>query len=81
MKRILVVDSDEQVASILSLKLNRGGFEAASAGNSADALKIIPDFRPDLIVSETIHGIFQARVLEWNAIAFSERKVQALSIS
>lgn len=54
MKRILVVDSDEQVASILSLKLNRGGFEAASAGNSADALKIIPDFRPDLIVSEMI---------------------------
>ena len=54
MKKILVVDSDEQVASILTLKLKREGFEAASAGRSADALEIIPDFKPDLIVSEMI---------------------------
>ncbi|MBR4532896.1 response regulator [bacterium] len=54
MKRILVVDSDEQVASILSIKLKQAGFEAATAGNSADALRIIPEFRPDIIVSEMI---------------------------
>ena len=54
MKRILVVDSDEQVASILTLKLKQIGFETASAGTSADALKIISDFKPDLIVSEMI---------------------------
>ena len=54
LKRILVVDSDEQVASILSIKLKREGFEAATAGNSADALRILPEFRPDIIVSEMI---------------------------
>lgn len=54
MKRILVVDSDEQVASILSVKLKHAGFAAETAGSSADALKIIPDFRPDIIVSEMI---------------------------
>jgi CheY-like chemotaxis protein len=54
LKRILVVDSDEQVASILSIKLKQAGLEAETAGNSADALKIIPDFCPDLIVSEMI---------------------------
>ncbi len=54
MKKILVVDSDEQVASILTLKLKRDGFETASAGCSADALEIISDFKPDLIVSEMI---------------------------
>ena len=54
MKKILVVDSDEQVASILSIKLKRVGFEASVSGNSADALKIIPEFRPDIIVSEMI---------------------------
>ena len=54
LKRILVVDSDEQVASILSIKLKRAGFEAFAAGNSSDALKIIPEFRPDIIVSEMI---------------------------
>ena len=54
LKRILVVDSDEQVASILSLKLKHAGFSAETAGNSADALKIIRDFKPDIIVSEMI---------------------------
>lgn len=54
MKRILVVDSDEQVASILSVKLKHAGFAAKTAGNSADALKIIRDFKPDIIVSEMI---------------------------
>lgn len=54
MKRILVVDSDEQVASILGVKLKQAGFEAAAAGSSADALKIIQEFRPDIIVSEMI---------------------------
>lgn len=54
MKRILIVDSDEQVASILGLKLKREGFETTVADNSADALKIISEFRPDIIVSEMI---------------------------
>ena len=54
MKRILVVDSDEQVASILGIKLKHAGFEAAAAANSAEALVLIPQFRPDLIVSEMI---------------------------
>lgn len=54
MKKILIVDSDEQVASILTLKLKREGFEAGSAGTSAEALEIIPEFGPDLIVSEMI---------------------------
>ena len=29
----------------------------------------------------SIHGIFQARVLEWGAIAFSEQQQQTLSIT
>ena len=28
----------------------------------------------------SIHGIFQARVLEWGAIAFSEKQVKDLAI-
>ena len=54
MKKILVVDSDEQVSSILSIKLKQAGFEVATAGNSSDALGIISDFNPDIIVSEMI---------------------------
>ena len=29
----------------------------------------------------SVHGIFQARVLEWGAIAFSEQQQQTLSIT
>ena len=54
MKKILVVDSEEQVALILRLKLHQIGFEVASFGNSADALRAIPQVKPDLIVSEMI---------------------------
>lgn len=54
MKKILVVDSDEQVASILRLKLQQTGFEVSAFNNSAEALKAVPGFRPDIIVSEMI---------------------------
>ena len=29
----------------------------------------------------SVHGVFQARVLEWNAIAFSERKLSAKELT
>ena len=29
----------------------------------------------------SVHGIFQARVLEWGAIAFSDRKLYPLNIN
>jgi len=54
LKKILVVDSDEQVASILRLKLRQTGFDVVALGNSAEALDAIPQVKPDLIVSEMI---------------------------
>lgn len=54
LKKFLVVDSDEQVASILKLKLRQTGFDVAAFGNSADALRAIPQIKPDIIVSEMI---------------------------
>lgn len=54
LKKFLVVDSDEQIASILKLKLRQTGFDVASAGSAAEALKMLPQLRPALIVSEMI---------------------------
>ena len=54
LKKFLVVDSDEQVASILRLKLHQIGFDVADVGNSYEAIKAIPQIKPDLIVSEMI---------------------------
>ena len=54
LKKFLVVDSDEQVASILKLKLRQTGFDVAAAGDAAEALKMLPQLKPALIVSEMI---------------------------
>lgn len=54
MKKILVVDSDEQVALILRLKLQQIGFDVAAFDNSSEAVKAISRIKPDIIVSEMI---------------------------
>ncbi|MBP5406124.1 response regulator [bacterium] len=54
MRKVFVVDSDEQVASILKLKLRRIGCDVVTFGNSADALMAIPDSMPEIIISEMI---------------------------
>ena len=54
MRKVFVVDSDEQVALILKLKLRQIGCDVVTFGNSADALKAIPDFMPEIIISEMI---------------------------
>ena len=33
------------------------------------------------LAGSSIHGIFQARVLEWGAIAFSEKKCSCMQIN
>ena len=33
----------------------------------------------DSLLGSSIHGIFQARVLKWDAIAFSEKRIQIIA--
>ena len=50
----------------------------AAAATAAKSLQSCPTLRNHTDCSQpgsSIHGIFQARVLEWGAIAFSERKL------
>ena len=49
-KKILIVDDDENIASLLSLYLTKEFFECKIAGDGETALQMNLDFKPDLIL-------------------------------
>jgi CheY-like chemotaxis protein len=49
-----MVDSDQQVTAILDLKLKQAGFEIKILSGTVNALKIVKEFSPDLIISEMV---------------------------
>ncbi|MCL1630603.1 response regulator transcription factor [Sporolactobacillus sp. CPB3-1] len=49
-KKILVVDDEPSIVTLLSFNLKKGGYEVLTATNGTDALKLAKDNRPDLIV-------------------------------
>jgi len=50
--RILVVDDEEDLRNMLSAILVQCGAEVRSSGSAAGALKIMEDWRPDLLLSD-----------------------------
>jgi CheY-like chemotaxis protein len=48
-RRILVVDDEPDVVTFLTTLLEDNGYETASAGNGAEALRRIRERRPDLV--------------------------------
>ena len=56
---------------------------AAAAAAAAKSLQSCPTLCDPIDCSlpgSSVHGIFQARVLEWDAIAFSEKRVAYIYI-
>jgi PAS domain S-box-containing protein len=51
-RRVLVVEDDDDAREVVTACLERGGFEVRVAGSAADALRSIPDWWPDVIVSD-----------------------------
>ncbi|MGI6394423.1 MAG: response regulator [bacterium] len=54
MRKILVVDSDEQILTVLSLKLSKENFEVKTLSSSVNAVDVVIDFKPHLIISEMV---------------------------
>lgn len=46
-RRLLVVEDDSLVATLLKDLLNKSGFEVRTAANAADALELVEEFDPD----------------------------------
>ncbi|MDR7561915.1 MAG: response regulator, partial [Armatimonadota bacterium] len=54
MVRVLVVDDDEAILSLLGSYLAREGFEVQTAGNGDAALVAARTFRPDVVVLDVL---------------------------
>lgn len=66
MKRILLVEDDLIIARIYRRKLEEAGFRVLLAEDGLAAIRLIPDFRPDLIILDImlpkLNGV---EVLKW----------------
>ena len=52
MKKILVVDDDPQVCSLLEVFLKKAGYDVIKSLNAEDGLKLALEEKPDLILSD-----------------------------
>jgi len=53
-KTILIIDDDKRYTSLLSEELEDEGYKTAHAGNGAEAIRILKDFKPDLIILDIV---------------------------
>ena len=63
------------VLFLTGVKNNSYGHPAAAAAKLLQLCPTLCDPMDCSLQGSSVHGIFQARVLEWGAIAFSETKV------
>lgn len=54
MKKILVVDDEKPLAKALALKLGHEGFEVETASNGEDALTLLEQKKPDLVLLDLV---------------------------
>lgn len=50
--RILIIEDDKEMARLLQLDLQRNGYEAITASNGLEGLRLFHDTRPDLVVMD-----------------------------
>ena len=62
-KKILVVDDEATIAEILRLLLNRDGIEVLVAYNGQEALEVLREERPHLILSDVMMPVLDGREL------------------
>jgi DNA-binding response OmpR family regulator len=52
--RVVVADDEEVIANTLAMILNQAGFQARAVYSGESVLDILPDFRPDMLISDVI---------------------------
>lgn len=53
-KKILIIEDEEIILSLLEKKLSREGYEVSSAGDGQEGLKMMRELSPDLILLDII---------------------------
>ena len=71
-QRILIVDDDENIAELISLYLMKECYETYIVNDGEEALKIFPEFKPNLILLDLMlpgidgyRGIAQTRCFQY----------------
>lgn len=54
MKKILIVEDDQFILNSFRVKLQKAGFEVQIATNGQEALKVLSQFIPDLIILDLV---------------------------
>ncbi|MBP7842675.1 response regulator [Candidatus Woesebacteria bacterium] len=54
MKKVLIVEDDQFLANAYKLKLSKSGFEVMVATDGSEALTLLKDFTPDIILLDLI---------------------------
>jgi len=75
-KRVLIVDDEPNIVTSLEFLMRRSGYEVALARNGEEALALVAEFRPDLVLLDVMmplrSGYDVCRTLrehpEWRAI-------------
>jgi two-component system, OmpR family, response regulator MprA len=69
-ERILIVDDEAPVASLLALALSQEGYEVARAADGMDAMNRLHAFKPDVVIMDImmprLDGVQTTRLLRRN---------------
>ncbi|UWZ82369.1 response regulator [Occallatibacter riparius] len=64
--RVLIVDDEETIANSLSLIVQGRGHFTRTAYNAEQAIEIVPEFRPDVVISDVmLPGIDGVEFAAW----------------
>ncbi|HZU68009.1 MAG TPA: response regulator [Ktedonobacteraceae bacterium] len=78
--RILIVEDDFDIKQILGVYLKHAGFEVLSASDGSEAIQVVPEFCPDLIVLDLMmQPVDGWAVLDWLNAAQPESQPPPLS--
>ena len=59
--RVLVVEDEEALAKVLKMRLEIEGFEVRTAGDGHEALELIGQQRPDIVVCDLMMPVMDGK--------------------
>jgi DNA-binding response OmpR family regulator len=68
-RRVLVVDDDDDLRHVLALSLREEGYEVRTARDGREAWRLLPRFRPDLIVLDLMMPVTDGRAFRSRQLA------------
>ncbi len=81
-KRILVVEDETAIQQVLCFFLRHQGFEVLSASDGQEAIRVIPEFKPHLIILDLImYPVSGWDVLHWLRINHLTPRLPVLVVS